>query len=131
LYPAIAASSLRPLMRGILAWVMVVCVFAGLNSRITANVCNDPADCGHAVDVCCQGSPHAGQPLGGTHHDGDDCPMDHHHHHSCCSHAFVLGLDPQLPCRFGVSDSARAGFRHQGEAPPDGPFLASEKPPLI
>jgi hypothetical protein len=42
-----------------------------------------------------------------------------------------LIVESNAACRSGVPGSSQLGFRHEGEDPPEGPFLGSEKPPLI
>ena len=127
-YPVSARS-----MRFLLTWLMVVSALAGLNARSLGTNVILLGDCSHPAEVCYQEDPHAAcAPLdshGGNH---DDCPPGDHHHHSCsCSHALPLTVENNLPCRLGDSGSSLLGARHEGEVPPEGPFLGSEKPPLI
>jgi len=131
-------------MRSLAKWLMVLCVIAGLNSQAIASYCSDPVACSHSADSCgpmdedihsCDSThagqkTHIGEPKGG-HSDGDSCPADHHHHHACCAHGLVLGLNSHGDCKPGLLASAFAGFRNQGDVPPEEPFLGSEKPPLI
>ena len=137
------AARFGALMRFLAKWLMVLCVIAGLNSQAIAAYCSDPAACSHVADTCCQsgeeidscdathaGQTHIGEPKDG-HREGDDCRADDHHHHTCCSLGLVLGLDSHGDCKPGVPVSAFAGFRNQGDVPPEEPFLGSEKPPLI
>lgn len=110
---------------------MMICVLAGLNSRLAGEICVDSAGCCEIVtSACCEGVHEAGSPVQ-SRHDGDDCPKGLHHHHVGCVHGFVLGLDPEHPCRPGAPVAMRAGFHHQGDTLPEDPFLSSEKPPLI
>ena len=117
-------------MRFLATWLMVLCVLAGLNSRLMASSCNDATRCEHRMDLCCDDGAQACQPVD-SHRPGDKCPPDHHHHHTCCSHVVALGLDQKAPCHLGTPVSALETMRHQGDRPPDEPFLGSEKPPLI
>ncbi|MEO5913904.1 MAG: hypothetical protein ABIS50_06700 [Luteolibacter sp.] len=116
-------------MRLLLTSLWVFCVFAGLNARVFAVNCSSTSGCGQAVESCC-GDHQASEAPQENHHDEDGCPMEHHHH-GFCSHGLPLGLDFQTPTRLGVPGSALLSFRHEGDFPPDGPFLGSEKPPLI
>lgn len=120
-------------MRLLLTWLMVICALAGLNTRgLRADVMN-LAVCSHPAESCCQDDSHAAtapvdSPSGGH----EPCPPGEHHHHSCnCSHALPLTVENNLPCRLEITASSLAGVRHKGDVLPEGPFLGSEKPPLI
>jgi hypothetical protein len=91
---------------------------------------SNQSNCVQPVEACCQ--DHSNPPSPQDHqHDGKDCPLEHHHHHGYCSHGLPLTVDQNLQYRFGFPDSSLLGVRHDGEVPPDGPYLSSEKPPLI
>ena len=123
------ASSFRTLMRNFLTVLLAFCVFAGLNARVLAVTCTSASECGKVTESCCQDDNALGSPAD-EHHDGGDCPMEHHHH-GLCSHGLPLGVDIQTPARLTLPGSLKLSFRHEGDMPPDGPFLGSEKPPLI
>ncbi|MES2439018.1 MAG: hypothetical protein V4584_08120 [Verrucomicrobiota bacterium] len=116
-------------MRSLLTWLMVFSVLAGLNVRVLAADVGCAEACTRSV-TCCDDHHETHAPASHQ-HDGKDCPMDHHHHHDCCSHTLPLTLDHTLTCRLGIPGSSLLGVRHEGEVPPEGPFLSSEKPPLI
>ncbi len=127
-YPVSARS-----MRFLLTWLMVVCAMAGLNTRglgagvMSLEICSHPAESCCQDDVCAASAPVDSH--GGGH---ENCPPGDHHHHSCyCSHVLPLTVENDLPSRLGISASSVLGIRHEGEVPPEGPFLGSEKPPLI
>lgn len=105
---------------------MVLCVIAGLHIRAFATEGSHSPECTESASECSSASqedPHQ--------HEGGDCPIGHPHHHGCCTHSLplVFDNDEDLPLRDFIS--FLAGLRHEGEAPPDGPYLSSEKPPLI
>ena len=117
-------------MRAVLTWLMVFCVLAGIHSRVLSSDAEGPDTCSLSVSECCPDVCEAGGP-DETHHDGDNCPPDHHHHPGCCFHAMPLTVESDLTCRLGVPGSSLTGIRHEGDVPPEEPFLSSEKPPLI
>lgn len=100
-------------------------VLAGLSARVLATQ-------GHSI---CQACSHADEHGMHHHHPGhghEDCDPDQPHHHDCCSPVQPLGVENHSPCRLGFSpESLLLGVRHEGELPPEEPFLSSEKPPLI
>jgi hypothetical protein len=102
---------------------MIFGMLTGLSAQVLA--ASDHSSHRNAAENCCDGHEHA----------PSDCapdPQDSHHHHDCCcAHALPLGIEPQHPCRLGVPQSTRLGFRNEAKIPPEGPFLSSEKPPLI
>lgn len=117
---------------------MVFFVMVGLPARIVAedfvqvtscsevhHSCeHDHSDCGHTHDdhAPCEDGDHDGKCPSGPHH---------HHHGNCCIHVMPLDLDRNVSCRLGVPGLLLAAQLHESEAAPEGPFLSSEKPPLI
>jgi hypothetical protein len=98
---------------------------AGLNVRVIG------ADHAHSnpqhmsADTCCEHEKQPDRPHDNGHHDGD-C-----HHHHCSMQAQPMTLESDHFIRFVTPDSQRLVIRHEGEFPPEEPFLSSEKPPLI
>jgi hypothetical protein len=117
---------LRPFMRHLLTWLILLGVLAGLQSRVCAADPCDVIEKMHAQEH--SGHDHdPGKPCDPSH--DKDCPLEHHSH-GCLCHAMPLvpASDPislQVPCR------SLARLAHDGENPPDGPFLSEDKPPLI
>jgi hypothetical protein len=109
---------------------MVFCVLAGIGSRVLAIDADRANACPQAAEASCHHDC-AGAGQDDHHQDGDKCPPDHHHHFGSCSHALPLSVESEFICRLGVPGSSLSGVRHEGEVPPEEPFLASEKPPLI
>ena len=128
LSPGESATSVRVLMRFFLTWLLVFGVLAGLNLRALSASGSSLTMCAEEISHCCgnDASQHQGQ-----NHEGHECPLNDHHHHGCCFHVLTLILGTDAEWKFTLSSSSFAGFRHEGEIPPDGPFLGSEKPPLI
>jgi hypothetical protein len=120
---------LRYRMRVAVTWLMVFCVVAGLGARIFAADTSRSAVCAESTS-CCDHSQSAKAPAEHQ-HQGEDCPLEHHHHHGCCSHPLPLTLDTALIYRLGIPSGSLLAIRHEGEITPEGPFLGSEKPPLI
>ena len=113
---------------------MMVGVLLGLSLRVIGSVDLHPltqANCANLIEACCQDHSDVSAPQDHQHEEGKDCPLEHHHHHGNCSHVLPVMVDQNFQCRFGVPDSSLLGVRHEGEVPPDGPYLSSEKPPLI
>lgn len=117
-------------MRNFLTWLMVFGVLAGVNLRALSAEGDHRTICKEKVEQCC-GNEISSLPESSHDHDGGDCPPDHHHDHQCCLHVMPLTVDQQAESWLRDPASTFLGFRHQGEVPPDGPFLSSEKPPLI
>jgi hypothetical protein len=117
-------------MRNLLTWLMVLGVLAGVNLR------GFPADgdhrtvCKEKMEQCC-GSDLSSLSDSSHDHDDRECPPDHHDDHQCCLHGVPLSVDQHAESLLKDPASTFFGFRHEGEVPPDGPFLSSEKPPLI
>jgi hypothetical protein len=121
-------------MKLIGTWLMVICTLAGLSGRIFAVNHASAASCVKSSETCCQDLHDSSLPENHHHDDGSDCPPEHHHHHhhGCCSQPMPpLALDDDFICRLGTAESSLLGVRHEGEVPPEGPFLGLEKPPLI
>lgn len=116
-------------MKSLLAWIMVICVMAGLNARVLASGVTHAGTCTHAEEVCCDHSHERSS--GDCQHEGEKCPKDHHHHHGCCSAAQPLTVGSDHFFRPGLLDSLLLGVLHEGDTRPEEPFLSSEKPPLI
>ena len=113
-------------------WVMIVGVFVALSLRaIGFDHSHEDlgSKCNHSVKMC-QESQLDTDLSDDDPQDDKNCPPDHEHH-GCCTAALPLTLDSNSICRLGVPGSSLLGVRHEGEVPPEGPFLASEKPPLI
>jgi hypothetical protein len=121
-----AAPSLRPeLMKLLFSWLMVFCVMSGLNVRVIgadhSHLDQHPASMGG----CCEHEELPAHPHDDGNHDGD-C-----HHHHCCVQAQPMTMESEHSNRLAVPASRRLALRHEGEFPPEKPFLSSEKPPLI
>lgn len=119
-------------LRSYAKWVMIVGVFVALSLRAIGfdHLYHDTrSDCCQSVEMCEDGQLDTDLP-DDDQQDDKSCPPDHEHH-GCCTVAMPLVLDNSFICRLGVPGSSLLGVRHEGEVPPEGPFLASEKPPLI
>ena len=85
---------------------------------------------------CCQSGEMCMADPFDTNLPGDDQQDDKdsssgHKHNGCCATGMVLFVDNSLNCRLGVPGSSLFRVRHDGEVPPEKPYLSSEKPPLI
>ena len=120
-------------MKLIFTWLMIVCTLAGLNARVLGDDANRLTGCSHLAEPCCQDDHHDATAPEDPHGHGDECPPGDHHHHSCgcTSHAMPLSVESDLISRLGIPEPSLLGVRHEGDVPPEGPFLGSEKPPLI
>ncbi|MES2657182.1 MAG: hypothetical protein V4689_01120 [Verrucomicrobiota bacterium] len=120
-------------LRSTATWIMIVGVFVALSLRaVGVDYSHEKitASCCHSVETCSESDPGANFP-DGHQHDGEKCPLGHHHHKGCCSNAQPLTVENDHFRQPGIPGSLLSGVRHEGEVPPEGPFLASEKPPLI
>jgi len=116
-------------MKSLVTWLMVFCLLAGLNAQALAAEFGHAGGCSHVQEISCD---HSHREAPDDHrHDGEKCPQDHHHHHGCCSTAQPLTIENDHLRRPCIPGSSLLGVRHEGEVPPEEPFLASEKPPLI
>ncbi len=110
---------------------MVFGILAGLNARVLA------ADAGHVVvctdssEQCCQDDHGSDAPATPLQDGGQHCPPDHHHHLCCYLHALPLAVEEEPGCRLVDPISSITGVRHESAVLPEGPYLSSEKPPLI
>ena len=114
-------------MRHLLTWLVLLGVCAGLHARAFAadpcevmekmHVHGDAGDC-HEPGSPCDSS-----------HD-KQCPADHHHH-GCFCHGMPLVASGDSAISLQVACSILTRLAHDGENPPDGPFLSEDKPPLI
>lgn len=118
-------------LRKCATWLMIVGVFVAVSLRAIGFE--------HYHDTrykCCQpGETPADSQLDQDLPDDDqqddqDDPTGHEHH-NCCSSGLPLIIDNGSNSRLGVPGSSRLGILHEGEVPPDGPFLSEDKPPLI
>jgi hypothetical protein len=108
--------------------LIVGCVLVGLGAQVL-RITVGGAICPHSKVTCCENHL-AEMPL--DDHDNDDGgPCEHHHHHGCCSHPLPLTLDTTLVYRLGIPGGSLLAIRHESEITPEGPFLSSDKPPLI
>ncbi|MEO8615122.1 MAG: hypothetical protein ABI600_08285 [Luteolibacter sp.] len=103
-------------------------MLAGLNARALTVDGGRPSACAEKNSHCYESET---LPQHSQDHDGEDCPLDSHHHHCCCFYVGALVLEIDAECHLTHPSASFSGFRHEGEIPPDGPFLSSEKPPLI
>jgi hypothetical protein len=88
-------------------------------------VCTDKAE------QCCKADQGVSKQAGQS-SDCGKCPVDHHHHGGCsCSFVLPMVVADKLASQFDSQSSFLLGIRHENEVAPDGPFLGSEKPPLI
>ncbi|MEO7099819.1 MAG: hypothetical protein ABI162_10695 [Luteolibacter sp.] len=116
-------------MRSFLTWLMVFGVLAGLNLR-ALSADGSCIVCFVNVENCCKNAPSTSQEKSQD-SDSKKSPADHEHHHGCCSHVLPLAAMNESNCKFGIPTSFLLVARHESEVAPDGPFLGSEKPPLI
>jgi hypothetical protein len=120
------------IVRGLLTWLMVLGVFAGLSSRVLAIGHSHEHGHDHASE---HGSPCHGHEEPAHDEPATDCPSDcppgeHHHHHACCV-PLQLAVDPAAGYRLPVPESFLVGLLSLNLVPPDGPVFDLDKPPLI
>ncbi len=115
-------------MKDFVTWLIIFSVLAGLGVRALAEADKRSCACPEMKSHCCESErpPHPSHD-----HDGGDCPLDSHHHHGCCFYTGALAFGDDAECRLRHPSSSCLGFCHEGEIPPDAPFLGLEKPPLI
>ncbi len=125
-------------MRGILPWLLVLGVIAGLWGRVLGvdHVHSEPKGSKHE---CCDHHHHDdGDKKAATDKDGGgdshcpDCPpYPHEHHtHACCHQLPLAGVELAAP-RLLTLDVSRTTVDWQRAARPDEPVFALDKPPLI
>lgn len=119
-----------PLMRAFLPWLLIFSLLAGLHVRAVTLDHSDMEICSHSPASCCHEGVDLHVPAVPGEHD-HECPADHHHDSCCCSHALTLACEFDDACTLMPSKSSLFGMRHQSVKIPNGPFLISEKPPLI
>lgn len=110
-------------MRGLLSWLLVLGVIAGLGGRVLGLDHVHPHEeashcCGHGDD-------------GDTH--TPDCPPephDHPHSHACCHPAPLAGPEPTQQ-HLLLPEAVWLRVAWFTALPPDEPVFALDKPPLI
>jgi hypothetical protein len=120
-------------LRSYATWAMIVGVFVAFSLRAAGvEFSHDKfaSGCCHSVETCSESNLGTTLP-DGHQHDGEKCPQDHHHHKGCCTNSQPLTVENDYLRQPGIPGSLLLGVRHEGEMPPEGPFLGSEKPPLI
>jgi hypothetical protein len=116
-------------MKSFLAWLMLACVFAGLNVRVLASFTSHAEVSSKAAHACC--SEHQDPSGPEEHHPDDGCPQNHHHHSSCCSQCVAFAFENHQDCKVGILGSSYSGVQDDRAILPEAPVLGSEKPPLI
>lgn len=131
-------------MRGILAWLMIFGIFAGVMGRAHPSVssfsrvcdaseCREPGmecDGGHGdEDSSCCGE---GSSSRDSHEDKEDgCPDHPHHHHLCCGMNLVIVEPESAAAEFVVMEGGRLQLSWEQCVLPEGPFFDLDTPPLI
>lgn len=115
-------------MRMLVQWMLLIGFLTGLQTRVLgADPCKvlasmhetgHPGQC-HEDHVPCDPA-----------HD-EKCPAEHHHHHNACGHALPMSAELEMVCRLGMPASSLLTVLPESEPIPDGPYLSSDRPPLI
>lgn len=107
---------------------MVVAVLLGLQLRVLAH---DPCEVlTTMMEDCHSGHDHGNDAPCDAPHD-KNCPSEHHHQGGSCCHILPLVSDHQLACRSAVPASYRLRLHPECALIPEGPYLSSDRPPLI
>lgn len=117
-------------VRGLLTWLMMLGVFAGLSVR--AVDFGHSHEHHHASEHGASGHGHD-DPAEPIDHDGEcpkSCPHGEHHHHACCL-SQPWAVDGGAVCFLSDPDSLRLGLQLLRLVPPEGPVFDLDKPPLI
>lgn len=113
-------------MRGLLSWLLLLGVIAGLGGRVFGLDHVHPKDqsshcCGHDHDSEGEDRSHDGLPPGSH---------DHPHTHACCHPAPLAGAELTQQ-RLLLPDAVWLRVAWFTALPPDEPVFALDKPPLI
>ncbi|MFT3991874.1 MAG: hypothetical protein QM680_10745 [Luteolibacter sp.] len=106
-------------MRFFLLALMLLGLLTGGSVRAAECTDNIPA-----TDCCQSHGDHKGHPE-------DQCPEGHHHHQACCHTAPSFFAEENHELSLPLTGYRELSFRPQSDRVPEGPFLNSEKPPLI
>ena len=115
-------------MKTLASWLLVVAVLFGLQLRVLAH---DPCEVlATMTEDCHTGHPHENDAPCDSPHD-KNCPSEHHHQGGACCHVLPLVSDNQAACRLASPASYRLRLRPERALIPEGPYLSSDRPPLI
>ena len=106
---------------------MFLGIFAGLGLPLLAGEENCVMNL-NMTGNCCRNNFDASQ-QNSQNRGEKKCPANHHHC-KCCTHV-MSELTEKDDSSVGNASNSVPRCRHENEVPPDGPFLSSEKPPLI
>gem|GEM_PF-2891773 len=109
-------------MRYLLFALMILGLLTGgpLRAEGCSNSCQPPVS-----NDCCEGH---GQEKG---HPESQCPEGHHHHGMGCHVSPAMTAEDEEHLGLTAISHEGSSCRPQSEVIPEGPFLSSEKPPLI
>jgi hypothetical protein len=114
-------------MKILTSCLIVVAVLLGLQVRVLAD---DPCEVlAVMTEDCHSGHDHSNDAPCDSPHD-KNCPSDHHKSGACC-HILPLVSDNQAVCRLASPASYRLRVRPECALIPEGPYLSSDRPPLI
>jgi hypothetical protein len=115
-------------MRLVSSFVLVFAVIIGLQARVLAK---DPCEViasMHQVDPC--DHPHEESlPCDPSHEK--NCPAEHHHHGCVVCHVSPLASEDDFASRLELPTSIRLRLWPESELIPEGPYLSSDRPPII
>lgn len=115
-------------MRVVSSLILVLAVFFGLHARVFAT-----SPCGLIASMTqadyCDHHHHESLPCQSS--EEKDGPVDHHHHCGLVCHASPLVSENDLMSLLIATSSIRLCFSLESELVPEGPYLASAKPPII
>lgn len=110
------------------SFILVLTVFIGLQARVLAK---DPCEVMvsmHQGDHC---DHHHEESLPCDPSHEKNCPAEHHHHCGIVCHVSPLVSENDFAGRLAEPTSIRLRLRSESELIPEGPYLSSDRPPII
>lgn len=107
-------------------WLAAVLV--GLQVRVLADDPCEVLTAMHQSDPC--EHHHEDNPPCDPSH-GEKCPAEHHHHCGALCHVMPLVSENDYACRLPLPVSSRLRVIPESDMIPDGPYLSSDRPPII
>jgi hypothetical protein len=107
---------------------MLLAVLFGLHLRVLAK---DPCEILSLMHQADHSDHHHEGNLPCDPSHNEKCPSEHHHHCGALCHLMPLVSENDFVCRLPLPVSSRLRVIPESDLIPDGPYLSSDRPPII